>query len=184
MNKRKLLCAVTLTLACAALAISRSSAGVGPSSSAAAIRVTTGNTFALVPTSNPNAIGHPVDGVAQVSVMGNCHFHGESTIYLPTSAGQPIRILSNAPWTLTSSDGANSLKFDVEGIATFDPVNPLFANLTYDVKFVGGTGRFAQSTGTGTMEVTAEFTSDLGGLANWTMKGVVITPSSNEQSGL
>ena len=53
--------------------------------------------------------------------------------------------------------------------------NPLFANLTYKVTFVGGTGRFANAKGTGTMEVTAEFTSALGGLANWTMKGVVIT---------
>ena len=142
------------------LAISRSPAGAddGPSTNAAAIRVTTGNTFALVPTSDPNVFGHPVDGVAQVSLMGNCHFHGEATIYLPTSAGQPIRILSSSPWTLTSSDGANSLKFDTEGTATFDPANSLFANLTYKVTFVGGTGKFARARGTGTMEVTAEFT--------------------------
>src|SRR6185436_20795958 len=89
----------------------------GPSPNASAIRVTTGNTFALVPTADPNILGHPVDGVAQVSVMGNAHFHGESTIYLPTNPGQPIRIFSNSPWTLTSSDGANSLKFDTEGTA-------------------------------------------------------------------
>src|SRR5438128_1911586 len=150
-----------------ALAISRSPADAddGPSANAAAIRVTTGNTFALVPTSDPNVFGHPVDGVAQVSLMGNCHFHGESTIYLPTSAGQPIRILSSSPWTLASSDGANSLKFDAEGTATFDPANSLFVNLTYKVTFVGGTGRFDRARGTGTMEVTAEFTSPLDGLA-------------------
>jgi len=143
---------------------------------AAAIRVTTGNAFALVPTADPNVFGHPVDGVAQVSLMGNCHFHGEGNIYLPSSQGQPIRILSSSPWTLTSSDGANSLMFDAEGTAIFDPANPLFANLTYQVTFVGGTGAFAGATGTGTMEVTAEFTSALNGLANWTLKGVVITP--------
>jgi hypothetical protein len=180
MNKLSLIRTVTLT--CAALAISRFQAGAeaGPSTNATAIRVTTGNTFALVPTSDPNVFGHPVDGVAQVSLMGNCHFHGESTIYLPTSAGQPIRILSTTPWTLTSSEGANSLKFDAEGTAIFDPANPLFANLTYKVTFVGGTGRFARATGTGTIEVTAEFTSALGGLANWTMKGVVITSPSDK----
>jgi hypothetical protein len=179
MKKLKLLPTLGITLACvcAVLAISRSRVGAndGPPANAAAIRVTTGNTFALVPTSDPNVFGHPVDGVAQVSAMGNCHFQGESTIYLPTSAGQPIRILNTSPWTLTSSDGANSLKFDVEGTATFDPANSLFANLTYNVHFVGGTGRFAGARGTGTMEVTAEFTSALAGLANWTMKGVVIT---------
>jgi len=180
MKRQNLLRALILTLACTALGVSRSLLGADePSSNAAAIRVTTGNTFALVPTANPNVFGHPVDGVAQVSLMGNCHFHGEATVYLPTSAGQPIRILSTTPWTLTSSDGVHSLKFDTEGTASFDPVNPLFANLTYNVKFVGGTGRFAGATGTGTMEVTAEFTSQLGGLANWTMKGVVITPHSD-----
>jgi hypothetical protein len=174
-----------LTFTCAALAtlgISRIPvrADTGPSTNAVAIRVTTGNTFALVPTSDPNVFGHPVDGVAQVSLMGNCHFHGEAMIYLPTSAGQPIRIISTSPWTLTSSDGANSLEFNTEGTATFDPANPLFANLNYNVTFVGGTGRFAHARGTATMEVTAEFTSALGGLANWTMKGVVLTsPAGN-----
>ena len=182
MKKLPLLRTLALALTCAALSISRFPVGAddGPSTNAAAIRVTTGNTFALVPTSDPNVFGHPVDGVAQVSLMGNSHFHGEATIYLPTRAGRPIRILSSSPWTLTSSDRANSLKFDTEGTATFDPANPLFANLTYKVTFVGGTGRFARARGTGTMEVTAEFTSALGGLANWTMKGVVLTsPSDN-----
>jgi hypothetical protein len=175
-KKLNLLRTLSLAITCAALAVSRFpvAAEDGPGTNAAAIRVTTGNTFALVPTSDPNVFGHPVDGVAQVSLMGNCHFHGEGTIYLPTSPGQPIRIVNTTPWTLTSSDGANSLKFDVEGTAAFDPANPLFAHLTYNVTFVGGTGRFANAKGTGTMEVTAEFTSALGGLANWTMKGVVI----------
>jgi hypothetical protein len=70
------------------------------------------------------------------------------------------------------------LKFNVEGTATFDPANPLFANLTYKVTFIGGTGAFVGAKGNATMEVTAEFTSALAGLANWTMKGVVITPGS------
>src|SRR5438477_6213017 len=54
-----------------ALAISRSAADAddGPSTNSGAIPVTTGNTFALVPTSDPNVFGHPVDGVAQVSLM-------------------------------------------------------------------------------------------------------------------
>jgi len=170
--------AISLTCAALVMAGSPADADVGPSTNAAAIRVTTGNTFALVPTADPNVFGHPVDGVAQVSVMGNAHFHGEGTIYLPTSAGQSIRIVNTSPWTLTSSDGANSLKFDVVGTATFDPANPLFANLTYQVTFTGGTGRFVGAKGTATMEVTAEFTSALAGLANWTMKGVVITPGA------
>ena len=84
------------------LTISRSpaSADDARSTNAAAIRVTTGNTFALVPTSDPNVFGHPVDGVAQVSLMGNCHFHGEATIYLPTGPGQPIRTSAAAPGRL------------------------------------------------------------------------------------
>ena len=116
MKKHTLLRALILTGASAALAISRYSvAADGEPSNAAAIRVTTGNTFTLVPTSNANVFGHPVDRVAQISLMGNCHFHREANAYLPTSAGQPIRILSTTPWTLTSSDGVNSLKFDTGG---------------------------------------------------------------------
>src|SRR3954449_10686670 len=145
-----------ITLAFLILSRFSGAASDGPGTNAAAIRVTTGNTFALVPTADPSVFGHPVDGVAQVSVMGNCHFHGEGTVYLPTSAGQQIRIVNTSPWTLTSSDGANSLKFDVQGTATFDPANSLFANLTYKVTFVGGTGAFVGAKGTATMEVTAE----------------------------
>ena len=177
MKRLTMLGAVALAITSALLLSTRSRAiaADGPNTNAAAIRVTTGNTFALVPTADPTIFGHPVDGVAQVSLMGNCHFHGEGTVYLPTGAGQPIRIVNTSPWTLTSSDGANSLKFDVVGTAAFDPANPLFANLTYQVTFIGGTGRFVGATGSATMEVTAEFTSALAGLANWTMKGVVIT---------
>jgi hypothetical protein len=179
MKKQNILRILTLAFTCAALVISLAPVGAdGPSVNGSAIRVTTGNTFALVPTGDPNVFGHPVDGVAQVSSMGNCHFHGEGTVYFPTSAGQPIRIVSNTPWTLTSSDGANSLKFTAVGTAAFDPANPLFGNVSYTVTFVGGTGAFAGATGTATMEVTAEFTSPLAGLATWTMKGVVITAGS------
>jgi len=56
-----------------------------------------GNKFALVPTADPFVLGHPVDGVAQVSLLGNCHFHGESEIHLPTSPDQPIVIVSTQP---------------------------------------------------------------------------------------
>lgn len=180
MRKNTVLKGLSMMLGCAAIIWATASIKAGNTlpSNSANLRVTTGNTFALVPTDNPYVFGHPVDGVAQVSLMGNCHFHGDGTIYMPTTAGEPIRIVSEIPWKLTSSDGANTLEFDAEGTATFDPANPLFANLTYSVKFVGGTGAFAGATGTGTMEVTAEFTSQLGGVATWTMKGVVITPPS------
>lgn len=171
---------IALSVTCAALTmgVSPVTANSGPAANAAAIRVTTGNTFGLVPTADPFVFGHPVDGVAQVSLMGNCHFHGESTLYFPTGAGQAIRIVSSSPWTLTSSDGANSLKFEVVGTATFDPSNALFGNVIYQVTFTGGTGKFVGAAGSATMEVTAEFTSPLGGLANWTLKGVVITAPS------
>ena len=83
---------LALALGCAALvgASTVTRAGDILPANAAALQVTTGNTFALVPTADPNVFGHPVDGVAQVSLMGNCHFHGEGEIHLPTSAGQPL----------------------------------------------------------------------------------------------
>jgi hypothetical protein len=177
MKKLKFLPFLALAIVCAALVTSPYAVRADDNrANSSAIRATTGNTFALVPTSDPSVFGHPVDGVAQVSLLGNCHFHGESTIYMPTSAGQSIRIVSSSPWSLTSSDGADSLRFDVEGTAAFDPANPLFANITYHASFVGGTGKFVDAKGNATMEVTAMFTSQLAGLANWTMKGIVITP--------
>jgi len=173
---------LALGTGCAALVWGAATINAGDTlpANAAAIRATTGNTFALVPTADPTVFGHPVDGVAQVSLMGNCHFHGEGEVRLPTSPGQPIVIVSTTPWTLTASNGTNSLWFEVQGTATFDPVNPNFANLVYNATFVGGTGAFTNATGKATFEVTAEFNSPLTGLANWTMKGYVITPPSGQ----
>jgi len=169
---------LALGLGCAALvwASAPSKAGDTLPANAAALRANAGNKFALVPTGNPYVFGHPVDGVAQVSLLGNCHFHGEGEVRLPASPGEPIVILSTSPWTLTASNGTNSLQFDVQGTATFDPVNPSFANLTYTATFVGGTGAFVGATGTATFEVTAQFESALDGWATWTMKGFVLTP--------
>jgi hypothetical protein len=170
----------SLTLALGAIALVWAAiptkAGDTLPANAAALRANAGNKFALVPTSNPYVFGHPVDGVAQVSLLGNCHFHGEGEVRLPTSADQPIVIVSTSPWMLTSSDGANSLQFDAQGTATFDPAKPTFANLTYTATLVGGTGAFVGATGTATFEVTAQFESALEGWATWTMKGYVLTP--------
>ena len=168
---------IVVALGCAAL-FWTSAAAQAPETlpaNAAALRANAGNKFALVPTADPFVLGHPVDGVAQVSLLGNCHFHGESEIHLPTSPGQPIVIVSTSPWTLTASDGTSSLAFDARGTATFDPANPNFANLTYTATFVGGTGAFASATGRATFEVTAQFESALEGWATWTMKGYVLT---------
>jgi hypothetical protein len=180
MTKINLVKSLVLALGGAALvwASVTSRAGDTLPANAAALRANAGNKFALVPTANPYVLGHPVDGVAQVSLLGNCHFHGEGEIHLPTSPGQPIVIVSTSPWALTASDGTNSLRFDVQGTATFDPVNPNFANLSYTATFVGGTGAFASATGNATFEVTAQFESALEGWATWTMKGYVITPPS------
>jgi hypothetical protein len=174
-KKLHLLKAAVLAIGCSALAL----AGVALKAdtlpaNAADIRVTAGNTFALIPTADPNVFGHPVDGVAQVSLLGNCHFHGEGLVHLPTTAGQPIVIVSTSPWTLTAAEGTASLRFDAEGIAVFDPANPSFVNLKYNATFVGGTGAFATARGKATFDVT-QFTSALAGLATWTMKGYVIT---------
>src|SRR5262245_50986154 len=120
MKKLSVLNGSVLLLACAVLLLAGAAlkaGGVLPNT-AAALQATTGNTFALVPTDDPNVFGHPVDGVAQVSLLGNCHFHGESEVHLPTSPGQPIVITSTSPWTLTASDGVNSLRFNAQGTAT------------------------------------------------------------------
>src|SRR5439155_25659821 len=125
MNKMSLVKNLALGVACAALisTIAPIEAADSLPANAAYLQAYTGNTFALIPTADPNVLGHPVDGPAHVSLMGNCHFHGESEVHLPTSPDQPIVIVSTSPWSFTSADGKNSLKFDARRIPTFDPAN-------------------------------------------------------------
>jgi len=155
-----------LVLGCAALLITSNSI------SAADIRANAGTTWTLSPTTDPNVFTHTVDGIAEVSRLGNCTFHGDVVALLPTSPGQSIALKGS--FTFTSADGATTLKAAVEGTGTPDPANPNFLNFQYQVKFTGGSGQFAAARGQAEIEGAALFTSPSAGKATWTMKGHVL----------
>jgi hypothetical protein len=146
---------------------------------AADLRANAGNTFVLTPTPDPSVFEITANAVAQVSLMGNCTEHAELEVRFPTSPGQPI--LLNGAGSLTSSDGATTLKFTVTGTAKPDAANPAFYNNSYQLTFTGGSGDFATATGAGEVEELVLFSSPLGGTGTWTMKGYVVSGPQNAQ---
>ena len=90
-----------LALGCAALAMTTVPAGAG------LIKAHGGTTFVLSPVlGHPEQLNHSIDGVARVSIMGNCTFHGDVLIYLPTAAGQPYVLAGTGRFT--SADGSTT----------------------------------------------------------------------------
>jgi len=94
----------------------------------------------------------------------------------PSSAGQPITL--NGTATLTSSDGANSLIFRVNGTSVPDPAKPAFFNNSYQVTFTGGSGAFANARGSGSINEVVKFNTASSGTGTWPLKGVVVTAPS------
>ena len=169
---------LALVVGCGALALGSGQVNLADTlpASAAALRANAGVTFVLTPTTDPSVFKITVGGVVQASLIGNASEHAEVLVQFPTGPGQPITLSGNV--TLTSSDGANSLKFNVTGTATPDPANPAFFNNTYQATFTGGTGAFASATGAAQISETTKFTSPTTGTGTWTMKGYVVTPPS------
>ena len=104
-----------------------------------------------------------MNGVADVSLLGNCAVHFDVVGQLPASADQPISL--KGALTITTADGATTLKAD-----------PNFGNFYYHVTFTGGSGRFAAARGEAETGGVALLTSPAGdkGTATWRMKGHVL----------
>lgn len=106
------------------------------SGTAADIRANGGTTFNLLPTADPGVFTHTVDGLAQVSLVGNCAFHADVLARFPAVAGQPVAL--SGTFTFTSADGTSVLQASVEGAVNYDPANPAFVNFGYRAVFTGG----------------------------------------------
>src|SRR5262245_62408101 len=144
----------------------------GNSTHAADIRVNAGTTWILGPTADPAVLTHTVDGIVQVSLLGNCTFHADVLVGLPAGPGQPYTL--SGTFTFTSADGTTTLNADAVGTATPDPANAGFLNFRYHVSFTGGTGSFAKARGEADSDGAALFTSASAGKATWTLKGHVL----------
>lgn len=176
MRKRNVITILALALGGAALIGSgnRTTAQSTLPPTAASLAGNAGVTFVFAPTSDPAVFTITADGVAFLSLLGNCSERAQLTVHFPTSAGQPITLSGTA--TLTSSDGANSLTFTVTGTATPDPANPAFFNNSYQATFTGGTGAFTSASGTAAINEVVRFNSPLAGSGTWNIKGHVIAP--------
>src|SRR5258705_9597807 len=72
-----------LALGCVALILT------GNSISAADIRANGGTTFDLLPTADPGVFTHTMDGVVQVSLLGNCTVHADVVVRFSANPSQP-----------------------------------------------------------------------------------------------
>ena len=172
MTKLSLFKSLGLALGGAALVLTPNSI------SAADIRVNAGTTWTLTPTADPSVFTHTVNGVAQVSLLGNCTVHADVVVRFPPSSDQPPTL--NGSFAFTTANGATTLKATVEGTGTPDPANPGFLNFHYHVTFAGGSGQFAAARGEADIDGVALFTAPSAGTATWTLKGFVITSPSGD----
>jgi hypothetical protein len=145
---------------------------------AATVQANGGDTFTLTPTSNPGEFADLVQGVAQVSFLGNCTFQADQLVVLPATPDQPIRV--KGVWRFATSDGASSLVANVEGVGAPDPRNPAFVNIQLKAKFTHGTGLAANADGEAEINGLAMFTSAAGGTATWSLKGKFPSSKSKE----
>lgn len=159
---------ITLALGCTAMAFS------GPHNNPVAIRGHAGPGFVFTPTDDPYEFKAAVNGVAEISLLGNCTDHADLDVRFPTTPGQPV--LVSGAGTFTSADGTATLSFTLTGSATPDPANPAFFNSKYQLKFTGGSGALASAKGLAEIEEVIMLTSPLKGSASWILQGIVTAP--------
>ena len=81
-----------------------------------------------------------------------------------------------ATYTLTGANG-DTVVIEMEALTTNIPGGVTFAG-SYTV--TGGTGRFAQATGSGALSGQAIFTSATGGLGSFSIVGTISSPGSSK----
>ena len=156
--------------------------------SAAELYASAGTTFVLTQTAtNKSVFTHSVDGVVQVSHIGNCTVHFDVMV---TAVYSDLFGLKGT-LTITNATGASTLKANVEGYGMLETDNPNFLDIHYEVTFTGGTGNFANATGQAAIDGFALFTTQgltqptgvyATGKATWTMKGQVQGVRANRWS--
>jgi hypothetical protein len=172
-----------VALGCAALVLGGISVNAAKSalkSSTTEITANAGTTFVLTQTpTNATLFTHTVDGVAQVSNVGNCTVH----FNLLVTAMSATLFEINGTWAITNANATTTLNADVVGFGTIDPDNANMLNIHYELEFTGGTGAFAGASGLAELNGFGLFTTQglvqptgvyATGKATWTMKGTVV----------
>ena len=88
---------ISLALGCAELLFTSNSVH------AANISINAETTWNIDPTDDPNVLTHAVDGIVQVSLLGNCTFHADVFLRVSAGPGQPNTL--KGTFTFTSADG-------------------------------------------------------------------------------
>lgn len=162
-----------------------------------------GTTFILVPVSKTQ-LTHTVDGVVQVSPLGDCTVHFDLIVTATGSSSRPYSVAGTQ--TITTADGASSVTSSVNGYLSSNPANATFLGIHYELKFTGGTGQLAGARGrtvlqgfaaistapgsedlpgsTGVKPVDADLilppSGDLTGKACWVMQGSLELPGGGD----
>ena len=118
-----------------------------------------GTTFVLLPASasTPGVRSHNIDGVVQVSSLGDCTFH--ATANLVATANANFFLITDGVFLFTTADGKSTLTASAAGTLTVNPANPYMADIQYDVTFTGGTGSLAGAHGSGKLHGFVLFTT-------------------------
>jgi hypothetical protein len=132
-----------------------------------------GTRFTLVP-NGTGAFTHTVDGLAQVSVIGDCLVHFD-VVAEPQPTGEWKG--TGTAYFLNPKDGS-ILRLKGTARVTPEPNSPI-ANFHYDLEIISGEGQFAGARGSGEIDGAALFIDDQGnGTTTWIFRGHVFTHGS------
>jgi hypothetical protein len=131
-----------------------------------------GTRFTLGPSDQEGVLSHTVDGVAQVSVIGNCIVHFD-VLARPAPPGVPWK-LEGTMHFVYPKDGS-ILRLKVIGSVLPESDVPI-ANLHYNAEVISGEGQFAGARGTGEIDGAGMFIDAEGnGTATWLFQGNIFT---------
>src|SRR5215471_16226464 len=120
MQKMSLFKAVNTALSCATLFVGATFASAEEFSAFA------GTTFILVPVpfTSPQQFTHTVDGVVEVSPLGDCTVHFDLVVTATGDSERPYKV--DGTQTITTADGNSSVTSSVQGYLSSNSANPSF----------------------------------------------------------
>jgi len=186
MRKMSLSKILGLALGCTVLVFGATSASAGEFSANA------GTTFILVPVPKTNPTGpqlftHTVDGVVEVSPLGDCTVHFDLIVTATGDAKRPYTVAGSQ--TITTADGKSSVTSLVKGYLSSNPANGGFLGIHYQLTFTSGTGQLAGARGETLLSGFAALAmnpgyEDLPGTANvYPPDADLIAPASGNLTG-
>jgi hypothetical protein len=145
MKRMNLTKVLSLALGCAALVFG------GTTASAVEFSAFAGTTFILVPVPNtsPQQFTHTVDGVVEVSPLGDCTVHFDLVVTVTDDPERPYNV--EGTQTITTADGISSVTSSVQGYLSSNPANASFLGIQYKLTFISGTGQLAGAQGKTTL---------------------------------